>query len=309
MPQSTQPSQIETATALKPLRIALLGTGSLGTLMAWHWRHQSLSVIRRDYSRPLLLHHKVTDQLDLPAWQGTETDWLVVLTKAADTLNALQSLRPKLPAVKRLLLLQNGMGQQEDVARWLANENLSCELWVGTSTEGAFTDEQGVVHYAGRGQTWAGRWHIKDDQRAARESAALPPGVLHDPDILQRLQAKLAINACINPLTALYRCRNGELLSNADYQRHFDALCAEVQMLTDTLGWQLPFSVQAQAAEIAAATADNRSSTLQDILRQKPTELPYISGYLLTLAQTAGVATPVSQNVMDRLRSGADTEC
>lgn len=307
MPPSTQPAPAGSATTQKPLRIALLGTGSLGTLMAWHWRHEAMSVIRRNDSRPLTLQHTQTDTLDLPAWQGTEVDWLVVLTKAGDTLDALKPLRSHLSSVRRLLLLQNGMGQQDDTAQWLASENLGCELWAGTSTEGAFTDEQGVVHYAGQGQTWAGPWQPGAQHPALPDSpAALPPGVLFDPDIHQRLQAKLAINACINPLTALYRCRNGELLSNPDYRPHFDSLCAEVQKLTDSLGWQLPFSVQAQAGEIAAATAENRSSTLQDILRHKPNELPYISGYLLALAQSAGVAAPVSQDVMERLQRGAD---
>ena len=96
------------------------------------------------------------------------------------------------------------MGQQDQIATWLTSESLTCELWAGTSTEGAFTDDDGVVHYAGQGETWAGSWHSETT------GVTLPPGIISDPDIRQRLRAKLAINASINPLTALYRCRNGE---------------------------------------------------------------------------------------------------
>ena len=281
-----------------PLRIALLGTGSLGTLMAWHWQHEQLWVIRRDYSRPLILQHDQRDTLTLPRWDGSDLDWLVLTTKAADALPALQTLAPRLAAVKRILLLQNGMGQQDQVGDWLQQTGLPCGLWAGTSTEGAFTDDEGIVHYAGQGQTWAGPWMSESTGKADTDSdVRLPPGVQTDPDIRSRLRAKLAINACINPLTAIYRCRNGELLTNPQYHAHFQRLAAEVQQLTRELGWQLPFDVAQQAAQIAAATARNQSSTLQDILRHRPTELAYITEYLLKEAAAHGLSAPVSEDV------------
>ncbi len=280
-------------------RIALLGTGAIGTLMAWHWRALRPFVIRRDYSKPIRFQHADgTDTLDLPRWQSESLAWLVVTTKAADTLTALQSLGSELVGVKRILLLQNGMGQQDEVAAWIKTENLPCELWAGTSTEGAYTDEQGVVHYAGQGDTWAGCWGSETPE------AALPPGVIHDPHIRQRLRAKLAINASINPLTALYRCRNGELVSNPQYRQHFELLAAEVDRLTQQLGWQLPFDVTEQASRIALATAENQSSTLQDILRHRPTELAYITEYLLHEAAFHNLPAPVLKDVCKRTSGG-----
>src|SRR5690606_33053263 len=126
-----------------PLRIGLLGLGSVGSLLAYHWRDHSLYALPRDQHSPVTVQVQDQQQLwqqELPCWQGEPLDWLVVCTKAGDTLNALQAWQPLLSAVPELLLLQNGMGQQQQTADWLNQQKLSCRLWAGMSTEGAYRE-------------------------------------------------------------------------------------------------------------------------------------------------------------------------
>merc|ERR1712000_438775 len=66
--------------------------------------------------------------LTLPCWQGEALDWLVITTKAADTLPALQSWADYLPGVNRIL-----PDNQTD-------------------------DDLPLTVYAGAGTTLAGRW-------------------------------------------------------------------------------------------------------------------------------------------------------
>ena len=276
--------------------IAILGTGALGTLMAWHWRHGNTFVCRRDNRPPMALRpdaagSTLVTPLPLPQWSGEPLDWLVVCTKAADSVAALQEYSRWLPGVKRILLLQNGMGQQDEVAQWLHDNGLTPVLWAGTSTEGAYRDRDGSVVYAGRGQSFAGCWQATDDH------TQLPPGVIADPQIRARLQAKLAVNAVINPLTARFLCRNGELLSNPGYHEQFLALAREVAALFDALGWHTGFDIVQQVQTVAAATAANQSSTLQDVLHKRQTELPYIMGYLLNAADNAGLSAPLTRDL------------
>lgn len=295
------------------LSIGIVGTGALGTLMAWHWREQNLFIRQRTTSALSLL----ADSLDTFApypWVNQPLDWLVITTKAADTLEALNSVKSNLSQVKRILLLQNGMGQHDQVADWLRTNFpsdlhlQSPELWAATSTEGAYRHPEGYVVYAGKGETFAGPW--PQHKGSINHSAAsvvlqpegLPPGVIFDPNITQRLQAKLAINAIINPLTGYYRCKNGELLKQSEYLIHFKKLAKEVSDTFQQLAWSIPFNIEQQAEAVAKATANNQSSTLQDILNKRATELPYITGYLLEQAQQHNIAMPITSVLHQKLQ-------
>lgn len=279
--------------------IGILGMGAIGSLMAFHWRELTTFAVQRDGTpcrRTLIDQNNAAHPLTLPAWQGEDLDWLVVCTKAADTLSALQTLAPALGAIERILLIQNGMGQQQQVANWLAKQKHQPELWVGSSTEGAYRQTDSVVVYAGIGQTVIGSWH--DQQQA--DDIALPNTMLVD-NMHERLISKLAVNAVINPLTAYYRCRNGELLSNEQRASHLQQLAEEVEALYLALAWPLPSPWLPYVCGIALATAHNRSSTLQDILAGRAHELAYINGYLQPFAQQQGIEMPKHNELITAL--------
>ena len=291
------------STNTRQQRIGILGLGAIGTLMAWHWRQHTVVALQRSDSttqssqRQLTLLNGEHTRFTLPSWQDTELDWLVITTKAAQTLTALAPWQPQLHRVKRLLLLQNGMGQQQEVEQWLADQQLDCEVWQGISTEGAFRSSPEHVVYAGSGHTVIGTAH-----GGPTEQVLLPPQLQTVSDIQQRQREKLAINAVINPLTGLLRCRNGELVSNLHYRQQLIELATEVQSLYRHLGWTLATNLVDRALQVAEATGHNKSSTLQDILADRPTELAYICGYLLNLAEPSNWPLPITQRVYRALQ-------
>lgn len=288
-------------TISQPPTIALLGMGAIGTLLAFHWQAcKPLCISRTGTScqRTLIDLKQQPHALFVQPWQHEPLDWLVVTTKAADTLTALKPLEAQLPKVKRLLLLQNGMGQQQQVEDWLWQLSSAPELWAGISTEGAYRKDRHQVVYAGAGDTVIGRWNHQEGQ--ATDDAPLPY-VKQVDNIQQRVQAKLAINAVINPLTGLYRCRNGELVENRQYRKHLHSLADEVAQCCTQLGWQLPFNLKQRAIEVASATAANQSSTLQDMLNQRSTELAYINGFLWQQAQQHQIELPISEQLLRQL--------
>lgn len=278
------------------LSIGILGTGAIGSLMAYHWRDQQVFALPRTQQPtpvsvlPQALAQSQLWQAELPCWQGEPLDWLVVCTKAADTLPALQAWQQHLLQVNNLLLIQNGMGQQQQVAEWLKQKSLVLPLWTGICTEGAFKQKDTVV-YAGVGKTLAGLWS------AQPSSQPLPEPLEYNADISTLLKQKLAINAVINPLTGLLKCRNGELISNSLYREQLLALCAEISGLYQALSWPLSQPLAEHAQQVAQATAQNKSSTLQDIEAGRRTELAYISGFLLEQAQAIGYSVPLSREL------------
>lgn len=282
-------------------RIVIAGVGALGTLMAWHCRFETLFTHNRRQQTEFSLQTSASasdispqvDTFSAPLWRGENIDWLIITTKAAATLEILSDLKDHLKNTSRILLLQNGMGQQEDASAWLERNGINTELWVASSTEGAYKANDGTVIYAGKGQTLAGRWQPSGETARAQ----LPPAMKLTNDIKQVLHEKLAINAIINPLTAYYRCRNGELLTSAGKHSDFKALSIEVATLFKELNWKTGFDIEQQAARVAEATAQNQSSTFQDVLHQRRTELPYICGYLLQHARQNGLNAPLTESL------------
>lgn len=282
-------------------RIVIAGVGALGTLMAWHCRFETLFTHNRRQQTEFSLQTSASasdispqvDTFSAPLWRGENIDWLIITTKAAATLEILSDLKDHLKNTSRILLLQNGMGQQEDASAWLERNGINTELWVASSTEGAYKANDGTVIYAGKGQTLAGRWQPSGETARAQ----LPPAMKLTNDIKQVLHEKLAINAIINPLTAHYRCRNGELLTSTGKHSEFKALSIEVATLFKELNWKTGFDIEQQAARVAEATAQNQSSTFQDVLHQRRTELPYICGYLLQNAKQNGLNAPLTESL------------
>jgi 2-dehydropantoate 2-reductase len=94
--------------------------------------------------------------------------------------------------------------------------------------------------------------------------------------------AKLAINAVINPLTAIHRVTNGALLT-APLAEDTKRLTREVQALLRAGGAdQIAEALPARVTEVCSQTAKNHSSMRVDVERGRPTEIEAIAGWLLS---------------------------
>jgi 2-dehydropantoate 2-reductase len=185
-----------------------------------------------------------------------------------------------------LLLLQNGLGSQDEVARAVPQARCICV----SSTEGAFRQADFQVVWAGHGHNWLGdplrseppAW-LADLQRA---------GIAHDwsPDILNRLWRKLALNCAINPLTVLYDCRNGALLDHAE---QLAQLCHELSLLLNGCNQaSAADGLYADVRRVVEATAANYSSMHQDVAQARRTEITYLLGYACRAAQQQRLHLP-----------------
>ncbi|MBM4459765.1 MAG: 2-dehydropantoate 2-reductase [Chloroflexi bacterium] len=136
---------------------------------------------------------------------------------------------------------------------------------------------------------------------ALLQEAGLPAHV--DADIAGRLWGKATANAAINPLTALWRVPNGELLVNTDRRALLHALAHEAAAVATARGVTLPFEdPRAYVEEVCRATAANRSSMLQDIERGRPTEIDSINGVIVATGRRLNIPTPVNTTVWRLIR-------
>ncbi|MFZ5604446.1 MAG: ketopantoate reductase family protein [Pseudomonadota bacterium] len=291
----------------------ILGPGAIGSLFAWHLAEAGSSVrlLTRhpgESARLITLddhtaspHTSATRAFHVDH-QDTPIRRLLVTVKAHQTTAALESIRHRIDSRSLILFLQNGMGTWDcaktlfPATRWL----------VGTTTEGAWRAADRHIVHAGRGETWIGSlnpaWTNDAEQLVdTLKNTRFHPG--HDAQILQRLWRKLAVNCAINPLTVLFDCRNGELLQKPAALRQMEAVCVEVErVMGAALGGVTVEPLFTLVRTVAEKTGANHSSMLQDYRRGQPTEIEFITGYLVAEGRRLGIDTPENAGILDAIR-------
>lgn len=223
---------------------------------------------------------------------------LLVATKSHVTASALTPFLPRLTPGTPVLLLQNGMGADD----WLAATRPDLILLTGISTDGVFRPRPDELVLAGQGETLVGARDPRHSAVAGEWATRLSdagPGVRHVEDIRRPRWNKLAMNCAINPLTALYRCRNGELLEKPEALATMRQVAAEVAAVMNAEGLPTDTETLFQAAcDAARKTAANLSSMHADVAAGRATEIRFLNGHVVEVAARHGMAVPVNARLL-----------
>lgn len=222
-------------------------------------------------------------------------DLTLLLVKAHQTQSAAQALPPLLAGRGIALTLQNGIGNLESMAQVVGPER----LLAGVTMLGVTKVGEGHIRHAGQGPV------ILGIPPASRVTAQELAAVVHlfrqagldcrpDQDIVLVLWQKLLINVGINPVTALTRLPNGRLPEIPGAWEVVTAAVQEAQAVGLAAGLPLPPDPVARVRQVCQATAANRSSMLQDILNQRPTEIEALNGQIVAHGRRLGLVTPVN---------------
>lgn len=276
----------------------ILGAGAIGGLWALRLAACGLDVTLLTHGDPasqrtLTLHDGDTLQqhtfAQRPLAAAGEIRRLLVASKAHVTPQALAPLLPVLAEATPVLLLQNGMGVDD----WLCAARPDLRVLTAITTDGVFRRDRDTLVLAGHGATLLGAARPQDEA-AARDLAA-QLGMTFASDIRLRRWHKLAINCAINPLTARYRCRNGELLQNAEALAVMREVCAEIAAVMQAEGLAATaeelFGLACTAAE---KTAGNLSSMRVDVEVGRDTEIRCLNGHVVARARAHGLAVPAN---------------
>ena len=213
----------------------------------------------------------------------------LVLVKAWQTERAAEQLKRCLAQDGLAVTLQNGLGNRETLVRSLGIDRVA----LGVTTTGATLLGPGLVKAGGEGPISIERNPALCPLETALTSANFNVGIVED--ALSLIWGKLVVNCAINPLTALLKVKNGELLERPSARAIMGKLALETAQVAKAENIRLPFEDSIAAAEdVAYKTAANRSSMLQDILRGAPTEIDAICGAVVQTAEKHGIDTPVN---------------
>ncbi|WP_438862626.1 ketopantoate reductase family protein [Neptunicella sp.] len=287
------------------VRLVIAGQGAIGSLLAAHCeQHRCCYAVIPRSGQPKNI--KYVHQANKRQWDFTPpnlsafqaNDVLVLPLKAYHILSCLQQL--DVPANVTILLLHNGMGTIEQVKRHFAHN----PIIAGITSYAAFKPANHSVIETGQGTTQLG-WisHPDADIQSAIQSLfnqILGPCQWQD-NIQLALWNKLAINAAINPLTAIHNIPNGKL-QDPQFSPTISAICQEVAAVMNKTGLcQTSDNLRQQIDRVIAATADNFSSMNRDIVEGRPTEIDYINGYIVQQAEKLAINIPVIKQLMEQL--------
>lgn len=221
-----------------------------------------------------------------------EPNLALVMVKSWQTENAARRLADCLSPGGVALTLQNGLGNRETLSKFLGSQRVA----LGVTTAGATLLGPGRVRPGGEGVITlgihAGLKPLADLLRAAGFI------VENAPNPNELLWGKLVINSAINPLTAILRVPNGELLERPSARALLTAAARESAAVAVAKGVHLPYPDPATAAEaVARSTAANISSMLQDIQRGAPTEIDAINAAIVQAGEQVGVPAPINRTL------------
>lgn len=246
-------------------------------------------------------------------------DHLVVSLKVPNTVPALRDIRHRLGPNSCIMFLQNGMGVVDHVnAEIFPDPETRPSYLVGVISHGAFTTGFMGATHAGLGSIAIGvptrpassnKAEIPSMDTVSPASRFLLRTLCRSPvlaavgnsptEIFQAQLEKLAVNAVINPITALLDARNGALNHNFAITRASRLLLAEISLVIRSMPEvkHLPnigtrFSaerLETLVVGVSHQTRYNLSSMLADVRRGGKTEIEYINGYIIRRGEELGI--------------------
>ena len=263
----------------------ILGVGSIGGLFAHRLNAGGADVqlLSRDVTerhRQLTLATEpapTTHLFDCESVEDTaEIEHLLITTKSWGAYDAIQHIQHRLTKRTVVVAMMNGMQHVDDLKPlipktqlFLASTTAGChrsgDIWIpaGTGRTIIGTDTERPA------PPWLGCWQLG------------VPNLSWRVDMTERLVEKVAINCCINPLTAVHRVKNGELLSKI-HRDQVTTVISEVSSVLDELGYPaLSVELGRRVHEVINDTAENRSSMLNDVMAGRRTEADASVGWVL----------------------------
>jgi 2-dehydropantoate 2-reductase len=228
---------------------------------------------------------------------------VIVCVKAYQVLDALLPLLNQLPRQCHILLLHNGMGPHLALAPLIDAQDDDRGLSLGTTSQGVLRQASWQIRQTGQGLTQFGHFAGTELTEHYRNAllAAIPNSEWVDA-IVPCLWQKLAVNAAINPLTALYQCPNGTL-AEPGFSDMIKGILDELVTVATLEG--VPLDKQLlhdRVYQVIRLTAGNSSSMHQDIAHQRRTEIDQINGYICERAQAHGLSAPVNADLWARIK-------
>ncbi|HXM94604.1 MAG TPA: 2-dehydropantoate 2-reductase [Candidatus Acidoferrum sp.] len=286
-------------------RIAVVGAGAVGGYFGGMLARAGAPVVM--IGRPAFVEAARKNGLFLDTLQFKETvrveasaelvavrgaDLILFCVKTTDTESMARALAPLLSSSATVVSLQNGVDNAEKI-RAAGIDPLSAVVYVAASVP-----EPAHVKHVGRGDLVVGPRNARTEKFSALFERAGVACRISD-NIDGELWTKLIWNCALNAISALGRAKYGQIAASDDARKVVETVVNEVLEVARAAGMQLPGVETPQAGlagalKIATQMSSAISSTGQDLMRGKRTEIDSLNGYISRRGAELGISTPVN---------------
>lgn len=285
-----------------PLHVAVVGAGAVGCFFggmlarAGHrvtliGRAQHVQAIQAQGLRMETLHFDEA----VPIGASTEANavagagLVLFAVKSTDTEATGEQIRPHLAPGALVLCLQNGVDNAERLRGVLPGQAVAAAVvYVATEMAGP-----GHLRHHGRGELVIEPSAHSEAVAQALIAAGVPTEI--SDNVRGALWVKLILNSAYNALSAVGRIPYGALVQRPGVAEVMRDVVAECRAVAQADGVVLPGDVDLAVRRIAETMPAQYSSTAQDLMRGKPSEIDFLNGYVVRRGDALGVPTPANR--------------
>jgi 2-dehydropantoate 2-reductase len=225
-------------------------------------------------------------------------DLILCCVKSPDTERAIREIKALIKSDTLILSLQNGVDNAERISQVVPNKVISAVVYVAAGMGG-----DGHVKHFGRGELIIGVANqaesISSELQEICEiflSANIPCAVSNN--IQRELWLKFLVNCSYNGISAIGQITYGEMAQQENTWQLINDLTTEFLLVAHHENIDISEDeAQRVNEQIAKTMAGQRSSTAQDLLRHKPTEIDYLNGLIVRKAKEHGLKVPNHQAI------------
>jgi 2-dehydropantoate 2-reductase len=283
------------------MQVAVIGAGAVGCYyggLLLKAGHEVTFIGRQPHVDAINTHGLLLDvqgfKGHLPARAAVDasalaaTDLVLLCVKSADTEAAGRSLAGHLRPETLLLSLQNGVDNAQRLHAITGHPIIATVVYVGSEMAGP-----GHVRHHGGGDLVIGASPASEALAQTLRAAGIQTTISGDIEAVQ--WTKLITNCAFNALSAVAGIAYGPMLQVEGARDVIASAVQEAANVARACGVQIPQDLATQIFRIPAAMPNQTSSTAQDLLRGKPSEIDFLNGYVVRKGAELGIATPTNQ--------------
>lgn len=298
------------------MRIAIAGSGALGLYYGSMLQKAGNDVhflLRRDYEAIVtkgLVVHSVNGDYRLPEVKGYrqpeeigKVDLVLVGLKTFANHRFRELIEPLVDRDTLILTLQNGLGNEEELAEIFGNERVIGGVAYLLSNRG----EPGALHHLGEGRVILGGLFPGDMKKVEKvapvfQAAGIECRVVSD--LKKAKWEKLAWNIPFNGICALAKKPVNEILGMETSRLLVTDMMREVIDAANAQGLEKDISVSfaGKLVNFSMGMGDYKPSMLIDRIEGRPLELEAIFGKPLAAGKNKGVDMPRVETLFALLR-------
>lgn len=288
------------------MKIVIFGSGAIGSLfgsllnknnsLILFGRKPHVDIIKKE---GLKITGKTKFNKKIPTTSNIndidiKPDLILLTVKSYDTNNVLKQMEKIVYKNTIILTIQNGLDNLEKLKK-IFNYN---QIIAGITTEGSLFVKPGLIKHTGKGVTIIGELEGSDSHRIINIVELFNDSgisTFKSNNILREIWKKGIINSSINPLTTIFRCKNGYLVDNPILFEIVKLICNESTNIAKKSGYDInPLNMFKETIDIIEKTKENYSSMYQSFFKNKKTEIDSINGKFISIGNKMNIDTSLN---------------